>query len=493
MNRKSSVGLFVVLAIMSVALNGQKNIAQENVPPGERLTANILIVDPDGQPIAGAKLGAKGMILASEPSGSFSWIDDQPEKAKDLISDEQGKIALTYPKNPLPGDAVEQIHVLIQHPEFVEFSARISPSDDPARVTLERGFRVAATAIDAATGEAIRESLFGITNRHQPVDWKVAANGTVISPVFGVDETVFRLAEIVDGKAVRFSELMEVDPAERSRFLKKDVKLFDAVAVRGKLDAAVPRPVRKGFVWACVSSPREVDLKSLSTAWHWEAFAKVEENGSFVIESFPHNSTLQIFAMCEGWISVPATKEDILARYPANIGNINVGQFFFPQLTEIADGKNEIVVAMKTAGRCAVTVVDNGGKPVAGASVSLGTGQLFFHSGYTTGFGIGRSTGMMLKSLRDGVNLDETAPGTIGRYADNAEDPLTDEQGKVVLTDLPPGSNFGVVQHIDFPQENQHRSVPIDALIKFDEEVSLKVNLGKRVPYDREKATGSGG
>ena len=486
MKRKSMLSIIVVVSFATAGFMGQENTAQKKAAPYERLTANVVIVDPDGQPIAGAKLSAQGMVLPSQPLSVFSWIDDQPEKAQDLISDEQGKIALTYPKNPIPGDNVAQIHVLVQHPEFVEFSGRIGPDDDPARITLERGFRIATTAINANTGEAIRENLFGITNRHQPVDWKVAANGTLISPVFGKHETVFRLVEVVAGKAVRFSELLGVDPAERSRFLKKDVKLFDAVAIRGKLNAAVPRPVKKGLVWACVSSPTEVDLKSLSTAWHWESFATVEGDGSFVIESFPRDSTLQIFATCEGWINVAATKDEILSRYPAYAGSIKVGHFFFPQLIEFTDGKNENEIAMEAAGRLAVTVVDDKGKSVSGASVSLGTSQLFFHSGYTSGFGVGRSTGMMLKSLREGVTPDHTAPGTIGRYTNDIGDPLTNELGKVVLVDLPPGSNFGLAHHMDYPTEDNQYGRRVDVIIKSGEEESITIDLGKRVPSEKE-------
>lgn len=492
MKRKSGLGLFIVLAFASTGLMAQENATQEKAPPGERLTANVLIVDPDGQPIAGAKLSAKGMTLASVPGGSFSWIDDQPEKVKDLISGEQGKIALTYPKNPIPDETVERIHVLVQHPEFVEFSSWISPTDNPARITLERGFRVAATAIDATTGEAIRENLFGITNRHIPVDWKVAGNGTVISPVFGKDETVFRLVEIVDGKAERFSELMEVDPTERSRFLKKDVKLFDAVTVRGKLDAAVPRPVKNGFVSACVSSPREVDLKDIKASWHWKAFSKIEEDGSFVLECFPADSTLQLIAGCEGWINVPATKDEILSRYPANIGNVNVGRFHFPQLIDIATDKNEINLAMQASGRCLVTVVDDTGKPVAGVSVSLGASQLFFQTGITSGFGYCHSTGMMVNSLRSGVSPEEAISASIGRFSEWTES-RTNEGGKFVFTDLAPGMNYGNIAHEEYPTESGQYYRRIEVSVKTGEEESVTVDLGKRVPREKGKVPGTGG
>ena len=214
--------IIMVVIVLLVCLTGD-SIAQEpkNQLPVERLSLEVHVVDPDGNPIEGALVTPSGMIFAKGPNGTFGWIDSEPEKVANLLTNKNGVVTVTYPKHPIEDQEVARVVLRVKHTAFVELIRFANVADAPIEIEMERGFQIAVSAINADTGEPIKTNLFAHSNRIEPSDWEQKSNGMLVSPVFGKQECDFRLVQIVDGKPVRFSKLISVDPDKNSRALFK--------------------------------------------------------------------------------------------------------------------------------------------------------------------------------------------------------------------------------------------------------------------------------
>jgi hypothetical protein len=158
-----------------------------------------------------------------------------------------------------------------------------------------------------------------------------------------------RAVVLAPGGSAGFSEVAAITAvADETNELKVTVK--PGLAVHGKLDDRVPRPVKNGRVIAHVW-PR--NLKPEESPPQWHAWTQVKEDGTFSISSLPPGD-LEILAMCDGFVSTNGP---------------GMFKMRYPQKHVLDTNDLNILVGMEPTARLEVTVTDEKGRPLQGVRV----------------------------------------------------------------------------------------------------------------------------
>jgi hypothetical protein len=164
----------------------------------EMLTARILVLDPDGHPLDGATVTQEGLLSKAAPNSLFSWRVDAFGPEPKTVTNAEGVAEFPFPKQLTEKEQTHGLRLVVEHPEFVRFFSRYSDIHiDPVEIKLERGFRIAASAVHGETGQAIKTDLFALANTNRFETWKLHDNGMLVSPVFKEKETLMRVMQIV--------------------------------------------------------------------------------------------------------------------------------------------------------------------------------------------------------------------------------------------------------------------------------------------------------
>jgi len=208
------------------------------------------------------------------------------------------------------------------------------------------------------------------------------------------------------------------------------VATLPAYRLRGNLDAAIPRPVRNGRVYACVTTA-SIDP---TPGWFvWNSSAEIQPDGTFEFTDLPqsaepterfrfHLGPLELLALCDGYASKPPAGPS--KEYAA------IAQMFTPPIAQ------PLSLAMEPTGSVRVRVLDPDGQPLAGAKVVFlpnATFQLM--------------TMMPMKGLRNSQQEffpkpQESAPVN----PTESYQAKTDPDGIAVVTGLPAGTEPYVVE-----------------------------------------------
>ncbi len=153
-----------------------------------------------------------------------------------------------------------------------------------------------------------------------------------------------------EDQITHFSSLKEFEVDGSKKEIIKEFDLVPAVTIRGSLSENVPRPVVDGRV--------KVQTVGSGKSWDeitWSDWAKVNEDGSFVIESWPQGEPIQVVALCDGFIGKSGEKPDMVPKSQAR------GSYWRPQF--FADPSNsDIVIEMESMSVCRIEVENAFGK-----------------------------------------------------------------------------------------------------------------------------------
>ncbi|MCA9261852.1 MAG: hypothetical protein KDA61_21690, partial [Planctomycetales bacterium] len=181
-----------------------------------------------------------------------------------------------------------------------------------------------------------------------------------------------------------FSDLIDIDaPQENDAAGAIVARLHPGVRLSGRLDDAIPRPIRIGRVELCVVEGANQTIP-LQDGWKWVDSAQVRADGSFEFPSVPAGGHAQLFALAEGSdgkgyhsICPPAEElRDYLAAHDAGETDLivpAVQRDFWPQLFPLPENAYDrsIILPCTPAGAVDVQVVDPQGQPLAGATVQF--------------------------------------------------------------------------------------------------------------------------
>ncbi|HEX4072811.1 MAG TPA: hypothetical protein VHX68_16640, partial [Planctomycetaceae bacterium] len=243
---------------------------------------------------------------------------------------------------------------------------------------------------------------------------------------------LMRVVQFPEKGPTLFSDLVDLKRHVENP-ISLDLTLKPGVRVAGRLDSQVPRPVKNGRV---VAGVRTGHLDSPNN-WRWDATATVASDGTFVFESLPPDENLQLFAVCDGWVSTSPSRDEALKYAEADRFEVvypgPLDWAVSPHVYRLNGAAIEPVVPMQRAAKCEVRVTDEANKPIAGARVAFNANQKWLN-GEATFLGAGvDSVSVMRRQLASGVH---TAKATFDRFSEPFV-ARTDARGMALVQNLP--------------------------------------------------------
>ncbi|MDX1930745.1 MAG: hypothetical protein SFV81_29750 [Pirellulaceae bacterium] len=455
MRRFHSHAFLLISCLCSLVLNVAVTNGQ-NVAP-----LQLQIVDANGNGIEGVEIKLGSLVFAGNTGRSHGVRDLKTVDGGPLQVDSEGKITVAIPDMQL--GELARFNLNVKHPSFAEFNDWVNVEVKQLnKVTLSRGVRIAVTAVDADSGARLTDNIYVISEQKdldQMVDWKSNGKGLLVSRPLNTSDKRIRLVELIDGKAIRFSDPIDVPAGEGERTVVNDVPMKRSLEFAGKLDGHVLRPVRNGLISVCVTWPTESEFKETTgPVGHWLAHAPIAEDGSFCVSGLPSGDWLQVIAICDGWFNEPANAEARQLVCPPENKWLNIEESILPSLFEFRSSRSDAVIPMQATLSASVRFVHADGSPVANQPYKAQRSPRFFHSAWNSRFRSERSTAEELIATRKGDKYQPDANEFIvGK---------TDEQGVAKVADIP-GSNFAIqIDGMLFDDGRLWHSVNLD---KFDD------------------------
>ncbi len=373
----------------------------QNVAP-----LQLQIVDPNENAVEGVEIKIGALVFAGNTGLSMAINDLKTVDDGPLEVNAEGKVTVAIPDVQL-GDLL-RFRLNVKHPNFAEFNDWVNVEVKKLnKVTLSRGVRIAVTAMAAETGARLIDNIYVIAEQKdldQMVDWKSNGKGLLVSRPLRTSDKRIRLVQLVDGQAIRFSDPVDVPAGEGERTVVNDVPMKPALDFAGKLNDAVPRPVRNGMISVCITWPTPEEKESATgPVGHWMAHAPIAEDGTFRLTGLPSGDWLQVIASCDGWYNEAAKAETREAVCPSENKWTNIEDSILPSLFEFNTSLSDAIVNMRSTVSASVRFVDQEDKPVANQAFRAHRGQRFFHSSWNSrDFRSRRSTAEELLASRKG-------------------------------------------------------------------------------------------
>ncbi|MCU0713887.1 MAG: hypothetical protein MUC43_17650 [Pirellula sp.] len=354
----------VMLVIVGMFLSAYTTIAQESKPTENSPSVGkipILVVDEQDKPIPGVKL-VPWALGSGQYHGVWGTFEGKPDvSGMDPISemtDQDGTAEILY---PILRDAKEKVKTLSVSVRFEHLYYSCGDTkhidvpladDGPYKVVM-----TATASIDLKPmidGQAVPlDEIYAFWSN--PRSWSVEgapeklASGHLRILGFLPGDNRVLLARMVDDRITHFTDVV-VFNATAGGHEEQNVPLTPAHRVVGKLSDDVPRPVRQGRVVARTIP----DLSDVNKVM-WTDWAEVSADGSFVLEAWPATESIQLIALCDGYIATSgdAPTEDLkLPKDP----------YYRPH--SFPAGSTDIVVPMKPLSPVTVTITDETNTPI---------------------------------------------------------------------------------------------------------------------------------
>ena len=428
----------IVVAVYSIFLCGVSS--GEEIGKVEFLHANVRVTNEKGEPITGAIVEPSGLRTVKERGSHWGWWEESFGPAPKIETDENGLARMPYPKYVTEKLEVGEVTWRVNHPDYVLFREDRKVSDDPTEIVLKSGFRIAATAVRADNDEPIKSDLYGtITGRgtiaFRPFQQKTS--GVLLSGVYGFTQLYARFVYIPKDGDRLWSDFVQVQGEEgKERVFVRNVKMHPGTKIKGRLDDAVPRPIKNGRIGIAIVNSKEAHNRA--TRWSWWDTADIKPDGTFETSSLPQGEVMQLIATCDGWVNVPTDGKTQRALLPNTRNNLNAG-LVYPQLTLLTGDRMDLTVVMEKTTKCEVTVLDPDGKPLQGANIAMWPNQCWFHLG-TQIVGTRVNTADSLKLIRQGKD----AAADTARF-----EAITNAKGVAVIGNLPTNRTEGVSVQAD--------------------------------------------
>jgi hypothetical protein len=364
------------LALLPSADASSKEVTAAAAPRQELLPLEVIVVDPDGQPVAGAKI-LPWALRSSQGHGLWRSNDNGDPSPTEVTTDAAGNATVDYPRLRNVDERVRttQVTLSIDHPEFarVEYEHIDVPrsSSGPHEVTLQRGatVEVAPTIDGRPTPTKNLYALWGDSR-----SWKVGfqpettAEGALRIPPMPVGVRQVLVARLEAGKVTHFSPIVDLELKEGPA-LRQAVELRPAARIEGSLSANVPRPVINGRISArTLADSPEFD------SVEWLTWAPVAEDGTFVIDAWPAGEDIQIVALSDHFIATSG-------KPPAVVDPKRAGAYYRAQVFAADEYARPIVIDMTPLVRCEVKAVDGRGNPLEGVEINSWPNVGWWNSG----------------------------------------------------------------------------------------------------------------
>jgi hypothetical protein len=418
--------------------------------------AFIRVVDVLGRPIEGAVIAPDG-LRPKKGGGHYMWSESYARsgvRAVAVTTDAEGYARVAYPFYTDEKLETGEISFLVDHPDYcadrpfrvvapsppanapiqeklkylaLRLARRVQARPDP--VALKRGGIVMLTGYIGERRNIVTNLNCEISNgwpggtnfwrRSGPMLW---------SKKVGEGAAHLRAVSCPAEGGVMFSGDVSFT-AKAGETNEFELELKPGARVAGRLNKSVPRPARNGRV--CIHVYME-GHDGNSAAPIWYGWRPVDEDGVFVFESLP-KGRLEIIGLCDGFVS-----QD---------GQLPLGRTSSQRLPQsfTLDGRDQaITLAMEPAASCEVTVRDDTGRPLAGATAGFWPNVLWGGNGSTIfASGLFNSEDF----FRGGQRPDWAAVYEKTRKNFHAE---SDANGVAVVWNLPAGEQSYSVRHTNY-------------------------------------------
>jgi len=374
-------------------------VQQAASPQGSPRQFQFQIVTSKGKPVVGATVAvwAIGGIVGSaavDEKQTASTKTDANGVARITFTKEMDRIATALSGKSGLEDIYSTLALRIDHPDHPVWSKYVSVGGSKT-ILLDESTTLTVRA-HRAKEAAFVTRLYPELGQNRDIDWS-EANGVLTIRRVNVSDIQgypwLRIVHVPEKGPAWFSDMIDLRHLKGNP-LALDVSLNAGVRVEGRLADNVPRPVRKGRVVAGVvdgrmkseNCAREIDGAVVSSPTNGELFfnaaTEIAPDGTFVLESLPRDHDLQLFALCDGWVSRSPTKEELKAYLDKNdsqrLGGLAVsGGHVIPQLSRLTGAIIKPVIAMDRTTACEVTVLDADGRPIPNATVSFWPNEVF--------------------------------------------------------------------------------------------------------------------
>lgn len=351
--------------------------AEKALPDAGSLTYDFHIVTTRGKPIVGAVVrpwavsaGGGGFLITDATAGAVK--SDSAGTARALLKIE-GKSPEALKMQTALKEGIRAVAITVDHPDHPVWSGYV-PVDGKRRVVLSDSITIEIRG-HRAGDKAPLSRLFPVLSRSvmDGGDWSEQNGVLTIRRVDLDGEKPWRWLRIVhvpEGGPVLYSDLVDLK-LRVEKHISLDLPLKPSVRLEGKLAAKVPRPVKHGRVVGQI-----VDGHEAWSNWWWCATAEITPDGRFVLDSLPDDENLQLVALCDGWHSASPTLEEATRYAKTNRFSDLVyhgprANTVFPRLVRLQGSTVRTTVPMLRTATCQVSVLDEGGRPLAGASVEF--------------------------------------------------------------------------------------------------------------------------
>jgi len=328
----------------------------------------VTVIDANGNPVDAAEVRVDGLRAARESASAYG-----NRLLTKGITDAQGVADISYPKYVYEEMATGQLIITVTHPDFV-LNHGDHGIDTRIEIRLDAGRRLTVTAIDSATGDPIKEVLYGLLpGRSGQEVWTRTEGGTLSSNAVAPEVRTLLIVCVREGQPALFSDLINLDDYSDEHAEIVNVAMSPGERVTGRLSDNVTRPVGAGCVGLGVSLTFDAQ-PNYENCILWSDYTSITPTGAFEFKSVPRGADIQLTAVNENWVSTSAPSEEIPGRFPyvtsrehaQNIHDTIVIAQSFAQ-----DVPRPLVLEMEPTATCELTVVDAQGQPVEQAMVYM--------------------------------------------------------------------------------------------------------------------------
>ena len=375
---KTTLRLNVAVVLMAVAagsrcfsadpplfgLTGDRGLLPQ-VQVQERLP--VRVVDSSGQPVAGVAV-TPWALRCSQGHGWWDGDKDPSEmQPETVVTNEAGEAAVIYPRlrNVEEGTRTMSVSLRAVHRNFAcPDSLHIDvPHEQPGpyEIKLEDGASV-----------ILRPTLAGLTTGPENVfmfwsddsSWHTdeaiqALTQTLRLPPLKPGSHSVLAAKLEGERVTHFSGIVDFQVPTTDE-VTVDLALQPAARIEGQLSSNVPRPVANGRIAYFTLAPQGSDYRRVI----WFSWVPVRPDGSFTIEAWPAGETLQLIALCDGFIAKSGAAPATVVNPP----DPATDPFQRPQVFDPSE-QEPITVEMEPLVPCTVRVVDEDHQPVAGIQI----------------------------------------------------------------------------------------------------------------------------
>jgi hypothetical protein len=343
---------------------------------GRNPTLQVQVVDSRGVPIGGAIVTPDG--IRGTDGGHYGWAYTDVSKSKNrkepTRTDTNGRAAISYPT--FITERVRSIEVSfgVEHPDFcperpfLKVSSPIT-SKTPFRQWIEfmwqdlrHGGKVQKVVLNSGAVLEVSGTLNGtriptsvlhaqVTSADGVVPERFfrQSDGKIYSRQLPAGPFMVRAVRLTSDDAPKFSNLLEANsiPGATNRF---SFELKPGHRVRGTL-TTIPSSVTNGWINARVFNNGASGGQELLS---WADFAKINSDGTFVIESLP-SGRLELVAICDGFLSK----------------NPREGAGFVLPLTWDLKNDLDVTIPMQESAVADIRLIDPAGRPLPNINVEF--------------------------------------------------------------------------------------------------------------------------